>query len=141
MEMRGLLKQSISAGDAADQEKAVRDISDGVQILLLIRGEYDLMTVDGGVHADMDIVPSWTQAKAILQQRITLPRWMSTAVTIDSIRRGMDVCIPEWLNSKWFEKELILFLDTSGRAVLETGDGPCIITYSRSEGLDWRKGE
>jgi CRISPR-associated endonuclease/helicase Cas3 len=140
-EMRGLLKQSVSAGDAAEQEKAVRDISDGVQILLLVRDGYDIMTADGGVRAAMDVIPSWTEAKVLLQQRITLPRWLSTAAAVDSIRRSMDACIPEWLNSKWFEKELILFLDTSGRAVLETGEGPCTITYSRSEGLDWRKGE
>ena len=135
--------------DLTDQEEkakaAVRDSDPGLDVLLLVldaQGQaYFLPWQEGGKSVPLHTLPSQEECRQILRQQISLPRVFCLGSNLDNAIRELEIktvsTAPEWQQSRWLRKQLVLWLDQQGNATL------CgyRLHYSKEQGLTYQKEE
>lgn len=119
------------AGNSLDAEASVRDGSDSIETLILVKLSRDTYTDVSGLRIfDTTAAPDEEDAKYISQQRVKLPlrfAGKNFSKTIDALNN----LPPAWEGCHWLRGELLLLLDNDRKSQI---DGQTI-RYSKEFGL------
>jgi len=133
--------------DVADSEArgqaAVRDGSDSITVLVMMRGKdgrTGFFPWQGGETIPAGVIPSGDEGRRIAAQQLRLPAALCAPYTIERTIDALEDMnrrfIPEWQQSPWVKGELVLLLDEA----MQANVAGYALKYSLEEGLIYGKG-